>query len=159
MEQKRKASSQLPFLLAQVGAHAAMKYGEKLASLQLTPADSGILWMLNMSSGISQQELSARLGLHPSRLVAILDELEGRGLVERKQNADDRRQYALHLTNKGKETLSEIGRISRAHKERLCASLSSTEQERLAGMLNRIAEEQGLKPGVHPGYQRMKPQK
>ena len=149
----------MAFLLAQVGAHAAAKFGERLRSLRLTPADSGILWMLNVSSGVNQQELSAELGLHPSRLVSILDELEGRGLVERKQNADDRRQYALHLTNKGKETLSEIGRVARDHKERLCASLSRAEQETLAEMLSRIADEQGLRAGVHPGYQRMKPQK
>lgn len=149
----------MAFLLAQVGAHAAMKFGERLASLRLTPADCGILWMLSASAGVSQQELSARLGLHPSRLVAILDELEGRRLVIRKQNAEDRRQYALQLTNEGQEALSEIGRISREHREALCASLSGEEQERLAEMLKRIADEQGLRPGVHPGYQRMKPQK
>lgn len=159
MGPRGRGNSQLAFLLAQVGAHAAMRYGEQLKSLQLTPADSGILCMLNVSAGVSQQELSSRLGLHPSRLVAILDELEGCGLVERKQNPDDRRQYALYLTDKGREMSSEIGRVSREHRERLCASLNSGEQERLAEMLKRIAEEQGLRPGVHPGYQRMKPRK
>jgi DNA-binding MarR family transcriptional regulator len=155
----KKSSLPLPFLLAQVGAHAAMRFGERLAVLRLTPADCGILWMLNVSSGVSQQALSARLGLHPSRLVAILDELENRSLVERKPNVDDRRQHALHLTDRGKETLSEISGIAREHRENLCASLSNSEQEILAEMLNRIAQEQGLKAGVHPGFQRMKPPK
>jgi DNA-binding MarR family transcriptional regulator len=156
-EQKIKAGRQLAFLLAQVGAHAAEKFAERLAVLGLAPPDAGILRMLAVTAGTSQQELSARLGIHPSRLVAILDALEKRGLVERKQNADDRRQHALHLTGKGRGTLGEIGRIAREHQEALCAALSNAEREKLAEMLQRIADQQGLAPGVHPGYKRMKP--
>lgn len=147
----------LAFLLAQVGAHAAMRFGERLSQLNLTPPDSGILQMLNASNGLSQQELSARLGIHPSRLVAILDALEEQRLVERRANADDRRQYALHLTDKGKGALSEIGRIAREHKESLCAALTTAEREQLGELLQKIATDQGLTPGVHPGYRRMKP--
>jgi DNA-binding MarR family transcriptional regulator len=156
MEQKKGRYSHPAFLLAQVGAHAAAKFGERLATLRLTPPDAGILRMLGATAGVSQQELSVRLGLHPSRLVAILDELESRGLIERRPNAADRRQYALHLSSKGNETLSEIGRIGREHQDGLCASLSGDEREKLGEMLSRIAEEQGLTPGVHPGYRRMK---
>jgi DNA-binding MarR family transcriptional regulator len=147
----------LAFLLAQVGAHAAMRFGERLAPLNLTPPDAGILQMLNASNGLSQQELSARLNIHPSRLVAILDALEEQRLVERRANAGDRRQYALHLTDRGKGTLSEIGRIAREHKESLCAALTIAEREQLGELLQKIATDQRLTPGVHPGYRRMKP--
>jgi DNA-binding MarR family transcriptional regulator len=146
----------LAFQLAQVGAHAAMRFGERLSPLNLAPPDVGILQMLNVSNGLSQQELSARLGIHPSRLVSILDALEEQRLVERRANADDRRQYALHLTDKGKGTLSEIGRIAREHKESLCAALTNAEREQLGELLQKIATDQGLTPGVHPGYRRMK---
>jgi DNA-binding MarR family transcriptional regulator len=113
--------------------------------------------MLGASGGLSQQELSTRLGIHPSRLVAILDALEEQRLVERQPNADDRRQYALHVTEKGRGTLSEIGRIGREHTESLCASLTAAEREQLGVLLQKIATEQGLSPGVHPGYRRMRP--
>lgn len=113
--------------------------------------------MLGSSGGLSQQQLSARLGIHPSRLVAMLDALEEQRLVERQPNADDRRQHALHLTGKGQQTLSEIGRIGREHTDALCASLTSIEREQLGELLQKIAAEQGLSPGVHPGYRRMKP--
>jgi DNA-binding MarR family transcriptional regulator len=113
--------------------------------------------MLGVSGGLSQQDLSTRLGIHPSRLVAILDALEERRLVERRPNADDRRQYALHLTEKGQGILSEIGRIGREHMESLCASLTAAEREQLGELLQKIATEQGLAPGVHPGYRRMRP--
>ena len=152
-----KTKPPLAFLLAQVGAHAAMRFGERISRLNLAPPDAGILRMLGASGGVSQQELSRRLGIHPSRLVAILDALEERRLVDRRPHTDDRRQYALHLTEKGQAMLSEIGRIGHEHIESLCASLTAAEREQLGELLLKIAAEQGLSPGVHPGYRRMRP--
>ena len=143
------------FLLAQVGAHAASQFAERLGALQLSPPDAGILRLLRTTSGISQQELSARLKIHPSRLVAILDNLERRGLVERRANPDDRRLYSLHLTADGGEMLNSIGRIGREHQDALLASLSAEERVQLNGLLQRIADQQGLARGIHPGYQRL----
>ena len=145
------------FLLAQVGAHAASKFGERIAAIGLAPSDAGIFRLLAATEGISQQDLSTKLGIHPSRLVAILDELESRGLLERKPNAEDRRQYALHLTDTGRETLAKIAQIAQQHQEELCASLTMDEREQLAGLLQKIANQQGLTPGVHPGYRRLRP--
>jgi DNA-binding MarR family transcriptional regulator len=52
--------------------------------LEAARADAGIRRMLGAFGGLSQQDLSTRLGIHPSRLVAILDALEERRLVERR---------------------------------------------------------------------------
>ena len=101
---------------------------------------------------MSQQDLAVTLQMHPSGLVAIIDELEERGLVERKDSPNDRRTYALHLTAKGQATLSDIGRIGHEHNKSLCAALSDEERDQLTGFLQRIADEQGLAPGVHPGF-------
>jgi DNA-binding MarR family transcriptional regulator len=152
----QKTKAPLAFLLAQVGAHAAMRFGERVSRLNLRPPDAGILRLLGVSGGLSQQELSTRLGIHPSRLVAILDALEDQRLVERKPNVDDRRQYALHLTEQGQRTLGEISGIAREHTDSLCDSLTATEREHLGELLQKIAAEQGLSPGVHPGYRRMR---
>jgi DNA-binding MarR family transcriptional regulator len=43
----------------------------------------------------------------PSRLVALLDDLEARGLTEQRENPDDRRSYELHLTEKGSSALAD----------------------------------------------------
>jgi DNA-binding MarR family transcriptional regulator len=144
------------FLLAQVGAHAASKFAERLAKLKLTPAHAGILRILDWTPAITQQALSATLGMVPSRLVALLDELEERGLTERRENPGDRRSYALHLTEKGRSTLGMIGRISREHQQALLNALSEDERKELADLLQRVADEQGLTHGVHPGYARMR---
>jgi DNA-binding MarR family transcriptional regulator len=90
--------------------------------------------------------------MHPSGLVAIIDELEERGLVTRQNSLDDRRTYELHLTDKGQMALQDIGRVGKEHNESLCAALSPHEREQLTEFLQRIANEQGLTPGVHPGF-------
>jgi DNA-binding MarR family transcriptional regulator len=143
------------FLLAQLGAHAASQFTERLRVIDLAPPDAGILRLLRAAAGLSQQELSTRLGIHPSRLVAILDNLEKRGFVERRAHPDDRRLYSLHLTQGGGETLGRIGNVAREHQEALLSALSKEEREMLGTLLLKIADQQGLPRGVHPGYQRL----
>ncbi len=145
------------FLLAQIGAHAAGRFAERLAPLKLAPPDAGILHILRSSPGVSQQELAGKLGSHPSRVVALIDGLEQRGLVERRPNADDRRQYSLFLSSKGTETLDDIGGVAREHQEDLLQSLDREERQQLTALLRKIAEAQGLTPGVHPGYRIQRP--
>jgi DNA-binding MarR family transcriptional regulator len=155
MNREEIEKGQPAFLLAQVGAYAASQFAERLGVLQLTPPDAGILRLLSQAAGISQQELSVRLQIHPSRLVAILDNLEKRKLVERKPNQEDRRLYSLHLTKDGGEILEQIGKVAREHQNALLSSISVEERLKLTEMLHRIADAQGLTPGVHPGYKRM----
>jgi DNA-binding MarR family transcriptional regulator len=150
-----KPTNRLPFLLSQVGAHAAMKFADRLERLGLSPPHAGILGLLRRSGGLSQQDVAERLGTHPSRMVTLVDELEQKGLIERLSNPDDRRVYALHLTPAGEKALRDLGRIHTEHLEALCAALDASEREQLAQLLQRIAEQQGLRPGVHPGFARM----
>jgi DNA-binding MarR family transcriptional regulator len=152
MNHKEIGKEHPAFLLAQVGAHAATKFAERLVPLELSPPDVGILRMLRASAGISQQELSARLRIHPSRLVAILDNLEKRNLVERKPNPEDRRLYSLYLTQNGAELLEGIGKVAHDHQDALLAALNSDERSQLTALLHRIADQQGLARGIHPGY-------
>ena len=143
------------FLLAQVGAHAASLFASRLRELELAPAHAGILRVIAAGSGVSQQELASRLGIFPSRLVALIDELEALGLLERRDNADDRRVYALYVTEKGAKAMADIGRVARAHDDAICAALSEKERASLWSMLTRIADEQKLAAGVHPGFARV----
>lgn len=146
----------LAFLLSQVGAHSAARFAERLGPLGLKPPHAGILRVLDESGGLSQQALAERLGTFPSRLVGLLDELEGRGLVERRESPTDRRSYALHLTGAGREALARIVRVAREHEDALGAALDPDERSQLAGLLARVAAEQGLAPGVHPGFGKLK---
>ena len=155
MNHSEMGQNQPAFLLAQLGAHAAAQFAERLGVLELTPADAGILRLLRAEAGLSQQELAGRLQIHPSRLVAILDNLEKRGFVERRANPDDRRLYSLSLTQGGREALEKIGDVARKHQDALLSSISWEERNTLAALLLRIADQQGLVRGVHPGYRRL----
>jgi DNA-binding PadR family transcriptional regulator len=82
-----------------------------------------------------------------------LDNLEKRGLVERKAHAHDRRLYSIHLTKNGDEILEKIGKVAREHQDALLTALDKEERDALASLLLKIADQQGLVRGVYPGYQ------
>ena len=108
--------------------------------------------LLRTDPAVSQQSLAERLGMVPSRVVALVDDLEARGLVRRERSTEDRRLNVLVLTAEGNAALRTIGGIARAHNEALLAALSSAEREQLAVLLRRVADQQGLVHHVHPGY-------
>lgn len=155
MKEDKTEGPRSAFLLAQIGAHAAARFAQCLTPLGLTPAEAGILRILRAASGISQQELSVRLEVHPSRLVALLDKLEKGGLIERRRDEVDRRLYSLHLGKAGVELLEKIRRVAREHQEAMTAGLSEEESDKLTQLLRQVADNQGLAPGIHPGYRTM----
>lgn len=140
------------FLLAQLGAHAAERFTERIAELDLTPPQTGFLRLVALNPGQSQQSLAAQLGTPPTRLVALVDGLEKRGLIERRRNEEDRRLYAVHLTALGGQALRGVAEAGQAHEADITSALDDDERAVLHGLLARIAEKQGLTAGVHPGF-------
>jgi DNA-binding MarR family transcriptional regulator len=151
----KTGTPELAFLLSQVGAHAAMRFAERIAPLKIRPYHSGILRILGNGPGITQQSLCDLLGMFPSRLVGLLDELQKLKLIERRESPSDRRTYALHLTKAGRDMLSEISRAARQHQDDLCAALNEKERTLLAEFLSRIVKQQQITPAVHPGYRQL----
>jgi DNA-binding MarR family transcriptional regulator len=145
----------LAFLLSQVGSHSSARFAGRLEPLGLKPPHVGILRVVQQADGLSQQALAEKLGMFPSRLVGLIDELERRGLIERRNSPADRRSYALFLTGAGREIMERIDEVSREHQASICAALDDAERAQLAGLLRRIAAEQGLTPGIHPGFREL----
>jgi DNA-binding MarR family transcriptional regulator len=141
------------FLLSQVGAHAATRFAERISELGVIPADVGVLRMIATQPGRSQQSLAEELGVVPSRVVALVDNLERKGLVERRRNPKDRRNYELHLTTAGTQVMSRMRGLASAHENDICAALDDGQRAQLTELLEAIAAQQGLTPRVHPGYQ------
>jgi DNA-binding MarR family transcriptional regulator len=140
------------FLLSAVGAHATARFARRVAELELTPPQVGLLGLIGAEPGQSQQAVAQVLGMPPSRLVGLVDALADRGLVERRRNREDRRLHALHITGDGEAMLARIAAIGREHDDAICRSLDAAERGQLRTLLARIADDQGLRPGVHPGY-------
>ena len=145
----------IAFLLAQLGAHAADRFAARVAALDLMPAHAGILRAVAAEPGRSQQALSEQLGLLPSRVVAFVDDLERRGYVQRRRNTEDRRLYALHLTEQGGQVMAELAKIGKAHEAEIVEGLTAAQRSTLAELLGTLAAGRGLTPGVHPGYRSM----
>lgn len=143
------------FLLTQLGTHAAQAFAERIATLDLTPPQTGLLRAIAQEPGRSQQALADQLDTPPTRLVALVDGLEQRGLVERRRNSRDRRLYAVHLTAAGDELMADVARIAREHDDALFTALKLQERRQLRDLLARIATDRGLTPGVHPGYRNL----
>ncbi len=149
-----KPRTQVAFLLAQLGAYAAEQFGERAGALDLSRPESGLLRLIGRSPGQSQRAIAAQLGTPPSRLVALVDGLEDRGLVERRRSATDRRNHELHLTGEGSATLSLLGQVAAEHEAAMTEGLTSKQKADLESMLRQLADRHGLTPGIHPGYQR-----
>ena len=138
------------FLLAQLGTHAHQRLAERLARRDLHPRHFGMLSHLAANEGQSQQALSRALGIHRSAVVALVDDLEHRGLAERRRDPDDRRAYTLYLTPQGRQLLAELQRVAEEHEAELLTALDASERSQLISLLQRVAESQGLTAGVHP---------
>jgi DNA-binding MarR family transcriptional regulator len=140
------------FLLTQLGAHAAARFAARIAELGLTPPQAGLLRVVARDPGRSQQAIATQLGIPPSRLVALVDGLEERGLLERRRNAADRRLHAVHLSDAGAAVLARIATLGRAHDDEMTAGLDAAGRADLHDLLTRLAAGHGLPAGVHPGF-------
>src|SRR4051794_12466978 len=123
MEKRAKGSGDcggVAFLLAQLGAHGAMRFAERMSAIGLTPPDAGLMRKIGADEGISQQALAEHLGVLPSRMVALIDNLEQKKLVERVSNSEDRRTYALRLTTRGRQVMADVNRIATEHERDFC---------------------------------------
>jgi DNA-binding MarR family transcriptional regulator len=145
------------FLLTQLGTHCAQAFARRIGELDLTPPQTGLLRAIAQAPGSSQQALAELLGTPATRLVALVDGLEERGLVERRRNPADRRLHAVHLTDAGTALMTDIGRVAREHDDAVLASLDPDERTRLHELLAKLAADRGLTPGVHPGYRTLPP--
>ena len=139
------------YLLVQLGFHLARRFGERLAPLGLEPRHAGMLTRLAAHEGLSQQALGELIGLNPTRMVFLVDELQQRGLVERRRNTADRRSYALYLTPQGRDMLRQIQASGSRHQDEIGASLTQAERIQLASLLRRLATEQGITEDNLPG--------
>ena len=127
------------FLLARVGHVAAKQFADGISQLGLTTRMWGALNVLDAEGETTQQFLGKCTGIDPSSMVATIDDLEARGLVERRPHPSDRRAHALHLTEDGRKVLAQGRRLARGAQEDLLAPLDAEERKTLHELLLRLA--------------------
>jgi DNA-binding MarR family transcriptional regulator len=110
---------------------------EALASIGLTPALFGLLNVLGAREGSIQQELSADMGIDPSTMVTLIDELERAGLARRRRHPRDRRAWEIGITPKGRRALERARGLAAGVEDSVLGGLSGTERRQLVGLLRR----------------------
>ncbi len=137
------------FLLSSLGYATSRAFHRKLEPLGLDPRGFSVLRAVSFNSGQSQQALASALAIPASRMVAILDALESKGLLERRFRDNDRRSRAVHLTEAGNTLLRKAFEVAMGHEKWVCEGLSDTDRDRLIGLLERISQHLGLGSGAH----------
>ena len=106
----------------------------------MSPGRFGVMVLIGANPGMTQSRLALATQLDRSTMVAVIDLLESRGLVERRATPMDRRSNALWLTEKGKKLLRTMKQKVKAHDERLSSAIGANGSEQLIAMLTRVRE-------------------
>jgi len=125
-------------LLVAAGDKARDLFDYSLTSLGLGTKHFAILLRLANQGLLSQVELGQQMGIDRAPMVKYIDHLEQRGLVKRTPNLQDRRAYALVLTDQGREVLSKALTLAHQVEAEVLAPLSAEELEQLNYLMNRL---------------------
>jgi DNA-binding MarR family transcriptional regulator len=127
------------FLLSWNGRRTAHLFEQSLESLGLRPPHFGVMTLIDANPGTTQQDLGRMSLIDPSSMVAMIDDLEARGLAERRPHPSDRRKHAVHLTAQGKRTLKRARQKAMGVAEEMLAPLDEAERETLRLLLRKLA--------------------
>lgn len=115
-------------------------FGETFAQLNLRPGQFAALTVIHGNHGMAQSGICAALGIQRSNFVAVIHDLERRGLVRRTSSAADRRSKGLELTPAGRRVLERAAGLQRIHEARIAQRLGPGGREQLLRLLERLAD-------------------
>ena len=139
------ASLTLPEALLRLPSFVMFQVSRETRRLIAEQGDEGlrlphlaILCSLAETGPSAQKDISARLRIDPSDLVAFLDDLEKAGLATRERDSTDRRRYLVSLTEQGHTVQRRRLAVSQRMDQALLAPLTEAEREQLHGLLLRV---------------------
>jgi DNA-binding MarR family transcriptional regulator len=139
-------SPRLGYLLKQAQLRFTEQASAALAPLGLGPREWAALTCLEEQHGLSQREVAELLGVDRTTMVALVDELESRGLVERRPQAGDRRKNAVGLTPDGRDLMDRGARLADECERRFLAVLGEPDADRFKQALQAV-----IRPATRAG--------
>ena len=97
-----------------------------------------VLLALDRSSMRTQAALAEAIGADKTRIIAVLDDLQGRGLIDRRADPDDRRARVLSLTTAGRRLRGSVQAQIQRGEDRWLGKLSPTERSTFLAALTKI---------------------
>ncbi|AOT02697.1 MarR family winged helix-turn-helix transcriptional regulator [Arthrobacter sp. U41] len=134
---KSSISTDIGFLLAKLHAAGSVLNNAALAEFGLKERSYSVLALACGNLGPTQRELAEFLSLDPSQIVALIDELEQRGLVERRPGISDRRQKLVAATKAGRTLHAAAQKATRAAEARQLDMLTGDEVASLRSILHK----------------------
>lgn len=131
-------SPTLGFILHDVARLLRKRFEQRAKSLGLTRSQWQTLAYLNVNEGIHQGGLAEILEIEAITLVRILDKLEERGLIERRQHPSDRRIWLLFLREEARPLIKKMQKIGDATRAEALAGLSDEDRAFLLDALTRM---------------------
>ena len=136
------------WLLAQTANHAGRLVADGFASVGARGYHYRLLATLEDSGPASQAALGRRSGIHLSDMVAAINELVDRQLVERASDPADRRRNIISVTAAGKRQLLRLEKQLAECQNELLAPLSPQERQRLTELLSRLLDYHNRQAGI-----------
>ncbi|WP_245687470.1 MarR family winged helix-turn-helix transcriptional regulator [Streptacidiphilus griseoplanus] len=138
-------------LMTHLSAHVQEQLVDVLAPLGIHPRQFGLLNLLIEENGRSQHQLAEPLNVHRNVMVGLVDEMERRGLVERRRHPTDRRAHAVHVLPAGRSLHTEAEALVNGFEAELLGSLEPDEAQTFVALLKRVFVHAGLDQDLHPG--------
>ena len=129
------------FLLRRAHQISAAVFEDACKDLGLTPAQFGVLTVLQAHPGLGQSSLARALGFDKVTVLRVLRGLESRGLVTREPAVDNRRNVSVALTAEGEKVLQQAQKPAERAYKRLMAPLDRQQQEQLLELLQLLTGE------------------
>ncbi|HSV84078.1 MAG TPA: MarR family transcriptional regulator [Ramlibacter sp.] len=129
------------FLLRRAHQISAAVFEDACKDVGLTPAQFGVLTVLQAHPGLGQSSLARALGFDKVTVLRVLRGLQGRGLVTRGPAEDNRRNISAMLTDEGARLLQQAQRPAEKAYKRLMAPLDRNQQEQLLQLLQLLTGE------------------
>lgn len=113
-------------------------FARAMDGLDLTPGQFGVLALIQANPGLSQSALGKATGVDRSTVVAVIDRLEDRGLVQRTAAVNDRRSNALRLSAEGMRRFATALKRVHGHEKQIARRLSAAERAQLLSLLRKV---------------------
>src|SRR5919202_1288820 len=133
-------ASSTPFLMKRLGFKLKDQSMAAYDKAGLHPYHHAVLAVLDEGTRETQGAIADALGYDRGQLVGWLDELEERGLVERRRDPSDRRRHLVRLTPEGKRALGRLRTLARGIEDEFLAPLDERERKQLHALLRRLAK-------------------
>lgn len=136
------------WLLTQTANHAHRLVTDGFSAVNARGYHYRLLATLEEFGPASQARLSRRSGIHVSDIVAAINELADRELVQRAPDPSDRRRNIISLTAAGRRQLGLLEKPLAECQDELLAPLSPEERQRLTGLLSRLLDHHNRRTGT-----------